>query len=951
MMAAFVAVPCAIFGLPAAAGVTWLVSDNLTQNFPLRVLVGIDLRNGHAPVWDPFLWSGSPLLSGFNAGAAYPATWLFSVLPGALAWVANQALVEVVAAVGMVVLLRVLGRSWTASGLGAIAFSYGGFMAAQNVHIDLIEAGAWLPWAFAALDRLAKRPEGRSAAPWIAMLGASIGLMGLSGAAEPILDGGVVLGLYAAWLVWRNPSRRGPLLVCMAAGVILGLALAGAQLVPGALIQQQSQRAVHNYQYFGSGSMNKSLTLLLLDPLILGTSGGFPLHYYATYSLPEVSSYIGIMPLMGVFGLLARRHRRSPEARRWWIWYAVAALGLVLSWGDFTPLGHVFFHLPLFNRQRLLARNLLEVDLAVAVLFATWLDHMLLAPSPAHAGGVDDAVDADRFVADEVARGGVDDRPRWWQRLPGPRGWRSDVVLPLIPPVAVIALQIVLLIGGTWFPHVLHVPGKVTRSSLWPLVAFLTIPSALALWAMWLVVRRRRLARVMPTLLTVLLIADLLLFNGFIQGSPDPMGATTNNATADALATFVAGQGPGPAGGSYRMALFDPDRYYSVQAERLGQPDLTILRGLNSVQGYGAVVDANYDRATNTHTQLDMNPAALADGTFARLDLGVLLTVSPYFAHVVTAAPGSPSSIIVGVTPIPPVPPSPHTAPDTSTPPPTSAGDYTEAPAPAATVSLTPGRPRTQYLGAVLSVTSITVPVRSGSGTLRVGLLSPQGNRTTWIGSVTLRAPRVVVSARAPTPASGVVLEALPTPTVASPRVEIGAVLARTAGQGTYRLDGSLRDAVTPARWRFAGMIGVFSVFTEASAAGQAWVQGGRTGAAHVVSSTPWGDQTIRVTTPRRATLVRSEQFATGWQATVMTSAVPGGAETRHAARVQRDGLIQSVEVPAGTSLVHFTYRPHRVLEGFVASAVGFIVLVGLVAWPVFRRRRRGFAARHPAAR
>ncbi len=207
MMAAFVAVPDAIFGLPAVAGVTWLVSDNLIQNFPLRVLVGIDLRHGHAPVWDPYLWSGSPLLSGFNAGAAYPATWLFSVLPGALAWVVNQALVQVVAAVGMVVLLRVLGRSWTASGLGAIAFSYGGFMAAQNVHIDLVEAGAWLPWAFAALDRLAHRPEGRSATPWVAMLGASIGLMGLSGAAEPILDGGVVLGVYALWLFWR--TRRG----------------------------------------------------------------------------------------------------------------------------------------------------------------------------------------------------------------------------------------------------------------------------------------------------------------------------------------------------------------------------------------------------------------------------------------------------------------------------------------------------------------------------------------------------------------------------------------------------------------------------------------------------------------------------------------------------------------------------------------------------------------------
>jgi hypothetical protein len=955
MVAALVAAPFAIFGLPAMAGVTWLVSDNLIQNFPLRVLVGIDLRHGHAPVWDPYLWSGSPLLSGFNAGAAYPATWFFSILPGAFAWVVNQALVQVVAALGMVVLLRVLGRSWTASGLGAVAFSYGGFMAAQSVHIDVIEAGAWLPWAFAALDRLAHRPEGRSATPWVAILGASIGLMGLSGAAEPILDGGVALGLYALWLFWKNPAHRWAIGLGVVAGVVLGLALAGAQLVPGALIQEQSQRAVHNYQFFTSGSMNKSLTVLGLNPFVLGTSGTFPTHFFATYSLPEVSSYIGIMPIMGVVGLLARRHRRHAESPQWWIWYAIAALGLVLTWGGFTPVGHVFFHLPLFNRQRLLARNLLEVDLAVAVLFATWVDHMLLSASPERstAGSTPTAPDV------RVEPPGP--LPRWGRRLVGPGGWHSDVVLPLIPALAVIGLQVVLLAGGTWFPHFLHVPGRVTRSSLWPLVAFLTLPSAIATWAMWLVLRRQQLARRMPGLVAVLLIADLLLFNGFTQGAPDPVGATADSASANALASFVAAQGPGPAGENHRVALFDPDRYYSVQAERIGQPDLTILRDLGSVQGYGAVVDANYDRATATHTQLNMNPAALADGTFAQLDLGVLVTVPEYFLHLVVAAPGSPHSAVAGVTAMPPVGPTPGAPADTSTPPPTPAGDYQYAPTPAPTVYLAPGHAHTQYFGTVLSVTSVSVPVASGSGDLRVGLLSPDGRRTAWIGSTAARLGAVTVSAPSATSSSGIVLE-VSAPAGAgavSPggrseptdAFDAGAALVRTAGQGTYRVDGSLRDSVTSPRWRYGGRIGVFSIFTQPSATGRAWVQhGGPHATAHVVSSMPWGDETVRVTTARPATLVRSEQYATGWQATVTTTGGPK-RKSHHPTTVRQHGLIQSVAVPAGASLVHFTYRPHRVLEGFAASAVGFIVAVGLLAWPVVRRRRRAFGARPPAAR
>jgi hypothetical protein len=878
----------------------------------------------------------------------------------------------------MVVLLRVLGRSWTASGLGALAFAYGGFMVAQSVHIDLVEAAAWLPWAFAALERLANRPPGRSAAPWVAILGGAIGLMGLSGSAEPILDGGLVLAVYAAWLLWRTPARRASLVLGIIAGVALGLALAGAQLVPGALIQAQSQRAIHDYWYFTSGSMNKSLTLLGLDPLLLGTNN-FPVGFLGTYSLPEVSSYVGILPLMGVVGLLARRHRRNPEASRWWIWYAIAALGLVLTWGDFTPLGHVFFHLPLFNRQRLLARNLLEVDLAVAVLFAAWLDHMFLSPAPRT---VDPGAAVDR--AGHGAVGTARARPvtadatspptRWWRTLPGPEGWRSDIVLPLIPPLAVIGLQIVLLAGGTWFPHVLHVPIAVTRSTMWSLGAFLTIPTAISLWAVWLVLRRARLARVMPRLLTALVVVDLAVFNAFTQSAPDSQGATTSSAAADELAAFAAAQGSGPAGGQHRIALFDPDRYYSTEVERLGEPDLTILRGLDSVQGYGAVVDAGYDRATGTHLQLNLNPSALANGTFAPLDLTVLVSAPEYFVHVVTAAPGAPLSVFNGLTPIPPVAPSTKAPADTTTAPPTPTNNYQYAPAPAPTRSMVPGRPLTQYLGTVLSVTSVTVPIEAGSSaaaagggesSLRVGLLSPDGHRTTWIGSVSTGpgpAGTAVVAAPAPTPASAIVLEtAAPGPvspatvsraTVSPATVKIGAAVLKTAGQGTYRVDGSLRDVVTPAQWRFARMIGRFCVFTTASAEGRAWVQGGPTGAARVVSSTPWGDETIRVTTARPALLLRSEQFATGWQATVTTVTAPRGvAQSRTAVGVRRQGLIQAVEVPAGTSLVHFTYRPHRVLEGFVASALGVIALVALVAWPASRRRRRGVGARHSAAR
>ena len=952
------ALPAVLFGVPAAGGVPWLVGDNLIQNYPLRVLVGRDLRHGHLPLWNPYLWSGSPLLAGFSAGAAYPGTVLFAALPSVAAWAANQAALYAIGALGMLAFLRALGRSWVAGALGASSFAYGGFMAAQSVHLDIVQAAAWLPWAFLALERLAHRRAGRPALPWVALLGAVLGLMILTGAVEPVLDGTVALVLYTAWLVWRTPERRVAILAGVLGGVALGVLLGAAQLLPGAALQAESQRATHTFQYFTSGSMNKSLTILGLDPMLLGGDHVFPLSYYGTYNLPEVSSYVGILPVMAAFGLLARRHRRSPEAGSWWIWYVIGGVGLVLTWGSFTPLSHVLYDLPLFNRQRLLARNLLLVDLSLTVLLAIWVDRTFRRPvpdpddpAPAPASATASATVKVTATASASVTGG-DGAPARHRRL------TSDVVLPLVPVAAVVALQLVLLAGGSWFPHVLHVPGPVTRATLLPLVAYLSIPTAIALAAGALVVLRGRLRALAPVLLATVVVADLVVFNVDVQLAPNPEAANSpTSAWANRFAASVVAAGTGPAGGLHRVAVFNPDRIYPVESDELGETDLTVLRSLSSIQGYGAIVNGRYETATDTHAQMTLDPASLADGTYTRLDLGVLATVPEYLLHIVVPPPGR-NVVVNGGTPLPPVPPDPSAPPARGTPPPTPAGDYPSVPPPPAETAVAGGEEHTWFFGTVLGVRSVTVPGAveapgrgaGGAPGASLGLVSPDGRSVRWVtataragrgGTTVFDLGRMVVGA-------GVVLRLDGAGTW-----HAGAPVVATAGQGVYRLDGSLAAALTAPTWRFAGMVGVFPIFVAADPAGRAWVVGPNSASpgasplagasARVASASTSGDESIRVTTPTPAVLVRNVQFATGWQATVRPAT--GGAGSPP---VRRLGLVQAVAVPAGTSVVSFAYRPHRVVEGFAASTVGLVGVLVCALWPAARsrRRRRGSAAR-----
>src|SRR5215472_2314813 len=104
-----VALPALVFGVPALLGHPVYPGDDLTQNFPLRVLAGQQIRGGHLPLYDPYIWSGAPLLGGWNAGAAYPLTALFAVVPGVAAWTLNLIVTWAVAGAGMFFFLRAWG--------------------------------------------------------------------------------------------------------------------------------------------------------------------------------------------------------------------------------------------------------------------------------------------------------------------------------------------------------------------------------------------------------------------------------------------------------------------------------------------------------------------------------------------------------------------------------------------------------------------------------------------------------------------------------------------------------------------------------------------------------------------------------------------------------------------------------------------------------------------------
>src|SRR5215470_4564279 len=369
-----VALPAIVFGLPALLGHPVLPGDDLTQNFPLRVLAGREIRSGQLPLYNPYIWSGAPLLPGWNAGAAYPLTLLFALLPGVAAWALNMIITWAVAGVGMFAFLRALRLASFPSAVGALSFAFAGAMSAQVSHFGLVAGLSWVPVQLLSVLRLTEARSTASRISWTGVLAGAIGLTILAGEPRAIADAGVIVFIYALWRIARLGRRSASAAISVIAALALGICLGAAQWMPGVAAVGTSQRAASSAYLFNSGSLPPRWLFLMLVPDLLGGSGSFGQPaFFARYNLAEVTGYVGILPLIAAAVLLGRLRLRErlPE---WIVWHFMTLTGIVLALGGHTPVGHLLAHLPFFGDQRLQSRNILIADLALSVLLAYWVN-------------------------------------------------------------------------------------------------------------------------------------------------------------------------------------------------------------------------------------------------------------------------------------------------------------------------------------------------------------------------------------------------------------------------------------------------------------------------------------------------------------------------------------------------------------------------------------------------
>lgn len=916
-MAVLVAVPAALAFIPALIGRPMMNGDDTYQNYPLRVLVGQILRNGHLPWWDPLIWSGTPLLAGWNAGAASPTTWLFALLPDIWAWSLGQFVATVLGTLGMYVFLRRLELSPVAAFLGSATFVFTGFVGGQTAHYGLILGTNLLPFVLIAIDELWRRrsrPLGDLLWPALLLSGATA-LVVLAGEPRAITSDAIVAGIYLVACCWRSPRSAARLVAVVAAAGGLAVCLSLVQWLPGVEFLRASERGQATLSLYAQGSIDKSWLALFLAPFLLGGNGNLGLTgYVGPYNLPELSYGVGLLPLVACFGLAPTLWRRATRrGTELGVWYVLVLVGVVLALGINTPLGgRLLYHLPLFGSERLQNRNIAITDFALAVLLAVFVD--AVAPSLSQ---------AKRRVVPVLGRAG---------RLLG-----------LVVPVATLVLLAAFVLDTRRVQTSMHLAAihphlPASLAGYLAVTALLAVAiGAFVLVAPHLAPRLRRRVVVTLSLVEVCFLALL----GPYALAPAAALAPVNPASAR-LAHLT-----GPEG---RYVLYDPDFYVwpgnptPPVVTQLGFFDLNIVHSIESAQGYGSVVSADYEAATGSHEVGNFSLPAIDSSTSDALDVRVLLTSPLYLAHEIPLHGAVAVSTSNG--PAFDIGPGERVEPG-------------QLPAVAGARLVTPTGPQYWTFATPTAGAEVTVVTDAGSGqagapaprrSLVISLLDAAGR------SLTRTVPVVGTRATFDAPAGFAVQSVKVASSPSSGVVQIGNVVEiDPATETRYMLDGMLQGALHPPHWVYDGRLGSLLVFLNTAVRGPSYVTSAGAestddpplpGSSARSPLVPVGDaETTAVSTPRPGLLVRSTAYAPDWYAEI----TPAGSTTSTTVAVRQLGAVQAVEVPAGRSVVVWVYRSRSIRASALVTALSALVFAALVVLAAVRSRRRR-AGTGPAA-
>lgn len=366
--------------------------DILLYFYPYRDYAAAALRGGNVPLWNPYIFLGVPFLANPQAAVLYPLHWPLSWLSVTKQIFWSAALHTWLLGMGGYVLLRLWGQSRWAGLITAFVLAGSGFYGGLMGHLNQMNGAAWLPWVLAVLVwEIKGRGTWARALRATALLALLVALMLLAGHTQTVYINLFGVGVWLVWplIVGLIPTRirkyagkvddegffaalrmAGRQLGIYVAGVLLGALAAAPQLLPTLELSARGLR--QGGLSYGEAS-SFSLQPLKLLWTLLPSYGLVDLGVvFSTSGYSEFVAYVGLVAL-----LLAALGTWQARGAAWTSGLLLVLLGLFLAAGRWNPFYYLLYWLvPGFDLFRVPARWMMLYTLGVAILAGIGVDQL-----------------------------------------------------------------------------------------------------------------------------------------------------------------------------------------------------------------------------------------------------------------------------------------------------------------------------------------------------------------------------------------------------------------------------------------------------------------------------------------------------------------------------------------------------------------------------------------------
>lgn len=222
------------YGMPVKNGA---MPDVVTQMYPWKHMVINLWQNRQVPLWNPYNFSGSPLLANYQSAVFHPANLLFFVLPEIGAWSLMILLQPLLAGFFTYLFCRQLKLSQAAALLSSVSFMFCGFMTVWLAYGTLSFALLWLPLALYGVEKSFAKISPLS----LILISFSLLASFFSGHFQTSLYVFSAVFAFLVFKFWMTRDRKA-FVFCLLF-LVLGITLASVQLLPTLELYQLSVRS------------------------------------------------------------------------------------------------------------------------------------------------------------------------------------------------------------------------------------------------------------------------------------------------------------------------------------------------------------------------------------------------------------------------------------------------------------------------------------------------------------------------------------------------------------------------------------------------------------------------------------------------------------------------------------------------------------------------------------